>query len=86
MSGSDTQASNPNPVKSIQCPMCNGSGEVSPDTEFMTGGFASDLRESATKERERCLRIVQHAREQGEGDMRQVRNWIESGDECPEEA
>jgi len=32
-------------------------------------------------ERLRCLAWVQHAREEGETDMRQLRAWIESGDQ-----
>ena len=36
------------------------------------------------QEKERCIAWVEYARSQGETDMRQVRNWINS-DEWPEE-
>lgn len=41
------------------------------------------LRSELSNERARCLAWVQHAREQGETDMRQLRAWIERG-EWPE--
>ena len=41
------------------------------------------VREGIRKERERCLGLIAYAREEGEGDLRQVRYWIESG-ECAE--
>lgn len=30
-------------------------------------------------ERERVLGLIQHGREEGETDLRQLRNWVESG-------
>ncbi len=42
--------------------------------------FTTALRSVRDEERERCLAWVQHAREEGESDMRQVRYWIECGD------
>ena len=38
--------------------------------------IVAGIEAAVLAEREWCLAIVQHAREEGETDMRQVRDWI----------
>lgn len=38
------------------------------------------ITEAITEEKNRCIAWVEYARSEGESDMRQVRNWINSGE------
>lgn len=41
-------------------------------------------RDGVEAERERCLDWIRHGRERGETDLRQIRAWVESGDQPPD--
>lgn len=42
------------------------------------------VQTAVMEERQRCLRIIQRLREQGDADLRDARDWIEAGDDVDE--